>query len=123
MQLSNPFYLRICREYVRLNFQSVAAQEDFGTMEVDELIYTIKLDDVVVNDEMTLFRLLVEWIKKHNVDDENLIRRVFEHVRFPMMTSTELEGLYGNYPFMGEFVTFFDERLALAKQFVECEPF
>ena len=104
------------RDYVRWNFQNVAAQEDFGTCETDVLISLIQLDDLVIYDEMTLFLCLVRWIDSQEDHNENLIRQVFAYVRFPMMSPRQLADLL-LCSLTQRYKDFFVERMAIAMVF------
>ncbi len=104
------------RDYVRWNFQNVAAQEDFGTCETDVLISLIQLDDLVIYDEMTLFLCLVRWIESQEDHNENLIRQVFAYVRFPMMSPRQLADLL-LCSLTQRYKDFFVERMAIAMAF------
>lgn len=104
------------RDYVRWNFQNVAAQEDFGTCETDVLISLIQLDDLVIYDEMTLFLCLVRWIESQEDHTENLIRQVFAYVRFPMMSPRQLADLL-LCSLTQRYKDFFVERMAIAMAF------
>lgn len=110
------FFHILCRDYVRWNFQSVAAQDDFGTCEVDVLISLIHMDDLAIYDEMTLFHCLVKWIEVQDDPNESLIRQVFSYVRFPMMTPRQLADLL-LCSLTQRFKEFFVERMAIAMAF------
>lgn len=105
-----------CRDYVRWNFQSVAAQDDFGTCEVDVLISLIQLDDLSIYDETTLFHCLVKWIEAQEEQNENLIRQVFSYVRFPMMSPRQLADLL-LCSLTQRYKEFFVERMAVSMAF------
>ncbi|KAK4008195.1 BTB/POZ domain-containing protein 17 [Daphnia magna] len=105
-----------CRDYVRWNFQSVAAQDDFGTCEVDVLISIIQMDDLAIYDEMTVFHCLVKWIEAQEDPNENLVRQVFSYVRFPMMTPRQLADLL-LCSLTQRYKEFFVERMAIAMAF------
>ena len=104
------------RDYVRWNFQSVAAQDDFGTCEVDVLISLIQLDDLSIYDETTLFHCLVKWIDAQEEQNENLIRQVFSYVRFPMMSPRQLADLL-LCSLTQRYKEFFVERMAVSMAF------
>lgn len=103
-------------DYVRWNFQSIAAQEDFATCEVDVLISLVQLDDLAIYDEMTLFHCLVRWVEAQDDQNENLIRQVFSYVRFPMMSPRQLADLL-LCPLTQRYKEFFVERMAIGVAF------
>ena len=111
-----------CRDYVKYNFQSVAAQEDFFQCEADVLISLIQLDELTVYDEMTLFHCLVRWIEAQEEQSEGLVRQVLSCVRFPMMSPRQLADLL-ICPLTHRYKDFFVERMAIAMAFHSREHF
>lgn len=101
----------------------MAAQDDFGTCEVDVLISIIQMDDLAIYDEMTVFHCLVKWIEAQEDPNENLVRQVFSYVRFPMMTPRQLADLL-LCSLTQRYKEFFVERMAIAMAFHsgECTP-
>jgi hypothetical protein len=47
---------RLCRDFIKANFEAVADSMDFPTMELDLLMSLVQCNDLVVEDEVRLLR-------------------------------------------------------------------
>ncbi|XP_034235411.1 BTB/POZ domain-containing protein 17 [Thrips palmi] len=135
-----------CKDFIKWNLQLIAQTPDFGNFEPDILIDILQQDDIVVVDEMTLLQYVVRWVNYQRyalfaeagyiLDEEDgeiwdidpktltdvnnqikdLVCRVITHIRFPMMSPTQLASLLIE-PLVQEFKEFFVQRMAIGMSY------
>lgn len=98
----------LCAEFIKGNFMSISHNVDFPNMELENLVHFIQSSDLVVEDEMALFLCVDKWLKSKEdimvVSGENdidlhldrCIGALIPHIRFPMMTPSQLANLLLN---------------------------
>ncbi|XP_071802570.1 BTB/POZ domain-containing protein 17-like isoform X2 [Asterias amurensis] len=67
-------------------------------LDTEQLIQFLKSSDLTIRNELTLFRALVKWIEspKHperQSKQKEFLKQMISYIRFPMMTSEQLEQL------------------------------
>lgn len=134
-----------CEDFIKWNLQLLAYTQDFGNFEPEILISIIQQDDLVVVDEMALLEYVICWINHQRdalfaeagyIMDEDtamcdidvntrtavnnqikeLVCKVVAHIRFPMMTPTQLASLLIQ-PLVQEFKEFFVERMTIGMSY------
>ncbi|GAB6029236.1 BTB POZ domain containing [Chamberlinius hualienensis] len=122
-----------CLNFVKYNFEMVAAGEDFGSMETDVLVLFLQASDLVVYHEMALFQCVTCWLGEQEVrlqqPNENgdrssnwslcfasLVSEVMSHIRFPMLQPIQVAQLLLS-PLVIRFNNFFFEKMADAMSF------
>lgn len=95
----------LCSNFIKANFQLVSKNVDFPHMEPDLLASLIRCNDLVIEDEFALFECVSRWLNANrsnmvtsgedNVDlhFDRHVKLLIPHVRFPMMTPSQLANL------------------------------
>ncbi len=95
----------LCRDFIAANFSRISDTIDFPNLEPDSLAAFLRRSDLVVEDEMVVFRCLDTWLRarremmersgEDHVDLhlERHVREFLPLVRFPMMTPAQLASL------------------------------
>lgn len=121
---------KACQNFVKWNLEWVWSEADLSELEGDTLLFLLQQSDLVLHNEITLYRLVVKWLNKQherlNASDlaeaekkthwESLIPAVFSHVRFPMMCPHQLAKLL-MCPLTQEHKDFFMDRMAIAMSY------
>ncbi|KAH7986046.1 hypothetical protein HPB49_026152 [Dermacentor silvarum] len=128
--------------FIAWNFELVANTEDFGNIELDVLTSFLRRSDLVIASEFQLFNCDVHhflalllyvgilcrrwlslqepWPQCARPGNEEafgqLVSQVMAHVRFPMLTLDELDGLL-SHPLVVRFQSIFFDRLVIALDF------
>lgn len=113
--------------FIAWNFELVANTEDFGNIELDVLTSFLRRSDLVIASEFQLFNYAARWLSLQEPwpqcarpgNEEafgQLVSQVMAHVRFPMLTLSELDGLL-SHPLVVRFQSIFFDRLVVALDF------
>ncbi|KAF0294582.1 BTB/POZ domain-containing protein 17 [Amphibalanus amphitrite] len=110
-----------CVNFVKWNFETVAISEQFADFDVEVLLFFLQQDDLVVQDEVTLYNHVVRWLEAQERCQpaevmSALVEEVMLHVRFPMMTPRQLAELL-LVPLTSRHKDFFVERMAMGMSF------
>lgn len=119
-----------CQNFLKWNFELVAKMADFNNCFHETLTMLLQQNDIVVTDEMTLYKYVVSWLefqeselRKHSVEDDqiegymkNLVHEVMSYIRFPMMSPRQLAELLLS-PLITKYKEFFIERMAIGMSF------
>ncbi|XP_043239911.1 BTB/POZ domain-containing protein 17-like [Amphibalanus amphitrite] len=110
-----------CVNFVKWNFETVAISEQFADFDVEVLLFFLQQDDLVVQDEVTLYSHVVRWLEAQERCQpaevmSALVEEVMLHVRFPMMTPRQLAELL-LVPLTSRHKDFFVERMAMGMSF------
>ncbi|XP_066994013.1 BTB/POZ domain-containing protein 17 isoform X2 [Anabrus simplex] len=116
-----------CQNFVKWNFELVADTPDFCNFEAEVLASLLQQNDLVVHNEMALYNCVVKWLehqherlasldKDFEVQMEQLVIEVMQHVRFPMMSPRQLAELLLS-PLTKTYKEFFVERMAIGMSF------
>ncbi|CAG9787454.1 unnamed protein product [Diatraea saccharalis] len=121
---------KACQNFVKWNLEWVWAECELSELEADTLLALLHHSDLVLHNEMTLYRFAVRWLNKQRerIADaglseaetkqhwDTLVSDVFSHVRFPMMCPKQLAKLL-LCPLTQEHKEFFMERMAIAMSY------
>jgi len=95
----------LCLDFIKWNFNLVSGSIDWSHLELDSLVRVLKSSDLVTDGEVTVFRAVEVWLgvrKQEMIDKgeenidihmERLTQQTVEHVRFPMMSPSQLADL------------------------------
>lgn len=125
------------KNFLRLNIEIVGFSKDFSDMDPNNLVVLLQQNDLVIKNEAALFDIVDRYlmIKREQIEHEeslsdedkglhmkSLIEGICSHIRFPMMTVTELAKipLKSITTFSKEF---FCNRMALGMSFHAHQPF
>jgi len=120
----------MCKNFIKWNFDLVAKTEDFPLLDLDLMVSILKDDDIVVEDEYTLFQYLVFWIDSQrskfsaeDAEDSELEEKMFqivqqsiELIRFPMMAPRQLADML-LCPLTQKYKEFLMENMAIGMAF------
>uniref|UniRef100_U5EUX5 Putative transport and golgi organization n=1 Tax=Corethrella appendiculata TaxID=1370023 RepID=U5EUX5_9DIPT len=119
------------QKFLKWNLDIVAETNDFCDLDVNYLIVLLQQNDLVLQSEFSLFEYVEKWLmnKKEQIerepdlnDDEKqhyvitTLHSVIVHIRFAMMTPTELSKLLVR-PIMNWHKEFFVERIAIGMSY------
>lgn len=118
---------KVFSNFIAWNFELVANREDFGKIDLDVLTSFLSRSDLVIASEFKLFNYAVRWLSLQEPwpqctrpgNEEafgQLVSQVMAHVRFPMLTNNELNGLF-THPLVVRFKSIFFNRLMIARDF------
>ncbi|XP_078343957.1 kelch-like protein 25 [Oculina patagonica] len=75
-----------CRKFITLNFITFAESEDFLTLSNHEVEKWISNDDIVINEEEDVFKILLKWINQDKSQRGVKFAELFRHVRLTCMS-------------------------------------
>lgn len=125
------------KNFLRLNIETVAYSKDFIDIDPNNLVVLLQQNDLVIKNEATLFNIVDRWLmmKREQIEHEeslsdeekgnhtkSLIEGVCTHVRFAMMTVTELANILLK-PITAHCKEFFLDKMALGMSFHANQPF
>ncbi|XP_059486729.1 BTB/POZ domain-containing protein 17 [Neocloeon triangulifer] len=116
-----------CQNFVLWNFSTVARADDFCYLELESIISILQQNDLVVKDELELYRLVIYWLElqklrlaESDLDTEETLasytQATMKCIRFPMMTPRQLADLLLQNE-VKKYKEFFVDRLALGMAF------
>ena len=95
----------LCLNFIKWNFSLVSASIDWPNLELDSLTSILASSDLVTGGEVTVFRSIESWLDARrqemveggeeniSIHMERLTLTCMEHVRFPMMSPSQLADL------------------------------
>lgn len=98
----------LCGRFIAANFEKISDNVDFPNMEPEVLLHFLRKSDLVIADEMALFKCVDKWLtarremmeragEEHiDVHMNRYVDMLLPHVRFPMMTPAQLANLLLN---------------------------
>jgi BTB/POZ domain-containing protein 17 len=119
------------QKFLKYNLEIVTESKEFLDLDVNILIVLLQQNDLVLESEFTLFGYIEKWLlnKKEQIESESLlddaekrshllqiIEAVVSHIRFPMMTPTELSKLLLR-DFISVHQEYFVSRIAIAMSY------
>ncbi|KAI5634239.1 BTB/POZ domain-containing protein [Phthorimaea operculella] len=130
MACGHDHVAKVCQNFVKWNLEWVCIDSALAELEPDALLALLQHSDLVLHNEMTLYRFVVRWCEKQREKLEasefneaerkahwdHLVVTVFSHVRFPMMCPNQLAKLL-LCPLTQEHKDFFMERMAIAMSY------
>jgi hypothetical protein len=118
-----------CHNFVKWNIELVAGTADFANFELDVLVSLLHQSNLVIQDEMTLYKCLETWLNhqsnrlkkelstsEFDVALKQIVATVMLLVRFPMMSPRQLADLLLS-PLTQKYKEFFVERMAIGMSF------
>lgn len=118
-----------CQNFVKWNLELVAKTPDFGNFDLDILVSLLHQSNIVIKDEMTLYKCIESWLdhqayrlKAQLSADElettlyQLVVTVMSPIRFPMMSPRQLADLLLS-PLTKKYKEFFVERMSIGMSF------
>lgn len=93
------------KNFLRLNIEIVGYSKDFQEIDPNNLVILLQQNDLVIKNEASLFEIVETWlmIKRQQIEQEEslsdeekgchmkaLVEGICGHLRYPMMTVTEL---------------------------------
>lgn len=96
------------KNFLKFNLEVVAESKDFINLDPNILVVLLDQNDLVIQNEATLFDIVAKWLflKKEQIEHESslsdeekqehlktLIEAIMTHIRFPMMTVSELAAI------------------------------
>jgi BTB/POZ domain-containing protein 17 len=119
------------KNFLRLNIEIVGYSRDFVDIDPNNLVVLLQQNDLVIKNEAALFDIVERWlmIKREQIEHEeslsdedkglhmkSLIEGICTHIRFPMMTVSELASIPLK-PITAFSKEFFCDRMALGMSF------
>jgi len=111
-----------CYQFILWNFHKVACTSDFLTMNEDVLIELIQQSDLVIPDELTLFRCVSRWIRHQECyaigsGSRKAATHILLHVRFAMIPPSEIGLVTADPIYYPEYADFFEDRIQQSLDF------
>ncbi|XP_014225379.1 BTB/POZ domain-containing protein 17 [Trichogramma pretiosum] len=120
---------KICNNFVKWNFELISNTADFEYFELDSLIPLLHQSNIVIKDEMTLYKCLEKWINLqilrvqesssstiYDSTINQIVEMIILSVRFPMMSPRQLADLLLS-PLTQKYKEFFIDRMSIAMSF------
>lgn len=118
-----------CQNFIKWNIELVATTDDFKNFDPEVLVSLLQQSNLVIHDEMTLYKYLERWLYHQNerlkdhfpvIDYETSFKQivfaVMLPIRFPMMTPRQLAELLLS-PLTQKYKEFFVERMSIGMSF------
>ncbi|XP_050678011.1 BTB/POZ domain-containing protein 17 [Leptidea sinapis] len=119
-----------CQNFVKWNMEGVWSGTDLSELDDETLLLLLQQSDLVLLNEMKLYRLVVSWLMTQRERFElseltegevkmhwdTLVTTVLSYIRFPMMCPNQLANLL-LCPLTQEYKEFFMERMAIAMSY------
>jgi len=112
-----------CRQFILCNFHKVASTTDYLVMDEDILVELLQRSDLVIPDELTLFRCVSRWILHrdcYTVSTKANATHILVHIRFAMIPPSEI-GLVTADPLFANHADFFEEKIQQSLDFHSSE--
>ena len=112
----HEFLADTCRQFILWNFHKVASTTDYLSMDEDLLVEVLQNSDLVIPDELTLFRCVSRWIRHQECYTiaSSLGKRnaahILMYIRFAMIPPSEI-GLVTADPLFVDYADFFEDRI------------
>ena len=74
------------RRFVLENFRFVVALDEFLNLKAKEVEKWLSRDDISVETEADVFKIVLEWIKHSKSERKALFEQLFSHVRLVLMS-------------------------------------
>ena len=138
--LSSSYHQQLTNElknFLRLNIDIVGYSRDFIDIDPNNLVVLLQQNDLVIKNEAALFDIVDRYLmmKRQQIEQEgslsdeekgnhtkSLIEGICSHIRFPMMTVTELANIPLK-PITAYCKEFFCNRMALGMSFHAGQPY
>ena len=100
--------LKTCIHIFQANFAKISENVDFPNLELDALVGFLTCNDLVIEDELTLFSCVDKWLiaqreimtssGEENIDlhIDHFVHNLLPQIRFPMMNPYQLADLLLN---------------------------
>ncbi|KAL9958107.1 hypothetical protein ACROYT_G035078 [Oculina patagonica] len=75
-----------CRKFISLNFIAFAESEDFLSLSSHEVAKWISSDDIVIDEEEDVFKILLKWINREKSQRGVKFAELFRHLRLTCMS-------------------------------------
>ena len=94
--------------FIKWNFELVSKTLDYSTLDVAQLLHFVQANDLIIEDERTLFTCVYRWLEMkqaamQSAGEENIdvhvdryVHVLLPHIRFPMMSPAQLADLLLN---------------------------
>jgi len=110
-----------CRQFILWNFHKVACTSDYLSIDEDVLIELIQQSDLVIPDELTLFRCVSRWIRHQECyavasSTKRHATHILLHVRFAMIPPSQI-GLVTADPIFADYADFFEDQIQQSLDF------
>ena len=110
-----------CHQFILCNFHKVACTADYLMMDEGVLIELIQQSDLVIPDELTLFRCVSRWIRHQDCYSvgsgaKRSAAHILLHVRFAMIPPSEI-GLVTADPIFVDYADFFEDQIQQSLDF------
>ncbi len=79
------------RWFILLNFAAVAESQDFLSLESQQVEQWISSDDIVVNTEDDVLKIIFSWIEENKSERKGKLEELIRHVRLAFVTRDYLE--------------------------------
>jgi BTB/POZ domain-containing protein 17 len=125
------------KNFLRLNIELVGYSRDFSDIDPNNLVVLLQQNDLVIKNEAALFDIVERYLmtKKEQIEHEeslsdeekgshmkSLIEGICVHIRYPMMTVSELASIPLK-PIVPCSKEFFCDRMALGMSFHANQPY
>lgn len=90
IEMNSPSLKSYCLKFIDKNAQQVLSSKGFLELNEDVLIEIIQRNELQIQEELNIFLSVMEWI---NFDNTRNTKRIFSHIRFPMMTKQQLSSI------------------------------
>ncbi|KAK3101658.1 hypothetical protein FSP39_005276 [Pinctada imbricata] len=77
----------VAESYGLKHFDEVISQEEFKTLPIEQVESLIKSDEIQVNSEEPVYDAVINWVKYDPEKREDLLPRLLEFVRLPLLTA------------------------------------
>ena len=74
------------RKFIQANFKSVAGMDEFLNLEAKEVEIWISSDEISVEDEADVFKIVLKWIEQNKSERKPWFEQLFRHVRLIFLT-------------------------------------
>jgi len=84
--------LNISQTYTAQHFEEVSQSEEYLLLPIEQLVNILSSDELNVKSEEDVFKAAMDWMNYDLAARKCHLQRVFENVRFPLMTAKFLVG-------------------------------
>ncbi|UJR34957.1 hypothetical protein I4U23_027735 [Adineta vaga] len=90
--------LRVADRYAQQHFLNVKESEEFLLLPVNQLIDIISNDELNISSEEDVYLTVMKWISYDTEQRKQYLSKIFEHIRFPLMSARFLVGRVSSDP-------------------------